>query len=399
MRVLGYIMDVKGLFGFVFRSAVVGLVAAGIVLLLRATGGGDPQATLEIREAHARTPGTMASGPVSYADAVAAAAPAVVNINTAKTVTLQAHPFYDDPFFRQFFGDMILGRDAPRKRVENSLGSGVIVSPQGLILTNHHVVRGADEISVSLQDGRQSQATVIGTDPETDLAVLRIEMENLPAITLGDSDSIRVGDVSLAIGNPFGVGQTVTIGIVSATGRDQLGINTFENFIQTDAAINPGNSGGALIDALGNLVGINTAIFSRSGGSQGIGFAIPINMARDVMQQIVAHGRPIRGWLGFEGQELTPRLAKALEIEDTRGLIITGVVRGGPAHEAKINPGDVLVEVDGEPIDSARSALQMISSRKPGAAVKLTIVRDGRTFETEAIAINRPSQFTGTQLR
>jgi Do/DeqQ family serine protease len=319
------------------------------------------------------------------------ASPAVVNINTAKVVTVRPHPFFDDPAFRQFFGggDNLI---TPRKRVESSLGSGVIMSEQGYILTNHHVIRGADAIQVSLQDGRMVQAKVVGSDPETDVAVLKIDLKRLPVMTLGHSDSLRVGDVVLAIGNPFGVGQTVTMGIVSATGRNKLGINTFENFIQTDAAINPGNSGGALIDAEGNLVGINTAIFSRSGGNQGIGFAIPTSLAQSVMQEILEHGRPLRGWLGIEAQMITPQIARALELKDTTGVVVVGVVRGGPAHSAGLQPGDVLVAIDGRKITEAREALLTISGHKPGSRVKMEILREGKAMTLEATAIERPAQ-------
>jgi serine protease DegS len=304
---------------------------------------------------------------------------------------VRPHPFFDDPVFRQFFGG---GENliTPRKRVESSLGSGVIMSERGYILTNHHVISGADAIQVSLQDGRMVQAKVVGSDPETDVAVLKIDLPRLPVMTLGHSDSLRVGDVVLAIGNPFGVGQTVTMGIVSATGRNKLGINTFENFIQTDAAINPGNSGGALIDAEGNLVGINTAIFSRSGGNQGIGFAIPTSLAQNVMQEIIEHGRPLRGWLGIEAQMITPQIARALELKDTAGVVVVGVVRGGPAHRAGLQPGDVLVAIDGRKIAEAREALLSISGHKPGSRVRMEILREGKSMTLEATAIERPAQ-------
>jgi serine protease DegS len=241
------------------------------------------------------------------------------------------------------------------------------------------------------------QAKVVGSDPETDVAVLKIDLKRLPVMTLGHSDNLRVGDVVLAIGNPFGVGQTVTMGIVSATGRNKLGINTFENFIQTDAAINPGNSGGALIDAEGNLVGINTAIFSRSGGNQGIGFAIPTSLAQSVMQEILEHGRPLRGWLGIEAQMITPQIARALELNDTTGVVVVGVVRGGPAHSAGLQPGDVLVAIDGRKITEAREALLTISGHKPGSRVKMEILREGKSMTLEATAIERPAQAAVTE--
>ncbi|NOZ09707.1 MAG: Do family serine endopeptidase [Gammaproteobacteria bacterium] len=377
--------------GFFLRAGVAGVVAAVILVLIQPQLVAKQPSVVELVTAPDIHTGVN-QGPVSYADAVQHAAPGVVNINTAKTVTLQPHPFYNDPFFRRFFGDMIQNPNLSRKRVENSLGSGVVVSANGYILTNHHVIRGADEINVFFQDGRNAQAKVIGTDEETDLAVLKVDLTNLPTITLTDSENTKVGDVVLAIGNPYGVGQTVTMGIVSATGRNQLGINTFENFIQTDAAINPGNSGGALVDARGRLIGINTAIFSRTGGSQGIGFAIPTSMAKEVMEQIIKYGRPIRGWLGFEGQQVTPKLAYALGLDKSlNGVIITGVVRNSPAHKAGLIPGDVLVAIDGTPIKLTRQALNRISKHKPGDKVALKVVRNGNTKTFTATAIDRPN--------
>src|SRR5438094_7137845 len=265
--------------------------------------------------------------PASYYDAVQRATPSVVNIFTSKEVRAPRHPLLNDPIFRRFFGDQ-LPDEAQRAA---SLGSGVIVSSSGYVLTNHHVVEAADEIEVALADGKRLLAKVVGSDPETDLAVLRLNADNLHAITFGSSDALKVGDVVLAIGNPFNFGQTVTSGIVSALGRTGLGINTFENFIQTDAAINPGNSGGALVDAAGNLIGINTAIFSRSGGSMGIGFAIPVSTAKMVLEQIVKSGSVTRGWIGVEVQEITPPVAESFKLGGTRGALIAGVLRGGPA--------------------------------------------------------------------
>jgi Do/DeqQ family serine protease len=335
-------------------------------------------------------------GPVSYAAAVEKAAPAVVNINTAKVVTVRPHPFFDDPVFRQFFGRGLDELTTPQRRVERSLGSGVIMSVQGHILTNHHVIRGADAIQVSLRDGRLARARVVGSDPETDLAVLKIELDKLPTITVGHSERLHVGDVVLAIGNPFGVGQTVTMGIVSATGRNRLGINTFENFIQTDAAINPGNSGGALVDAGGNLVGINTAIFSRSGGYQGIGFAIPTGMAQAVLEDILRHGRPLRGWLGIEAQEINAEIARTLDLKVTDGVIITGVARDSPAHRAALQPGDVIRSIDGRRIATGGEALIVISGRKPGSRLRLSILRDGKELTVEVTATERPPRPTDT---
>ena len=381
-------MQARRTFAFIGQSILFGLAIAFILVVLWPEL--LPSRVVEVREAAPPPPPAIAgrdNGPVSYATAVAKATPSVVNINTAKLVTLR-NPFFDDPLFRQFFG----GNIQPEKRLETSLGSGVIVSDRGYILTNHHVVKAADAIQVSLHDGRTAQAEVIGSDPESDLAVLKINLPRITAIGMGASDKIRVGDVVLAIGNPFGVGQTVTMGIVSATGRNQLGINTFENFIQTDAAINPGNSGGALIDAHGNLIGINTAIFTRSGGSQGIGFAIPTSLSKEVLEQIVQHGRPLRGWLGVEAQAITPELANALNLKETRGVIVAGVVRGGPADKAGIRRGDVIRVIGGEKITDAHGVLMSVSKRKPGTKVPIEIVRENKAMTVEATLVDRPNR-------
>jgi Do/DeqQ family serine protease len=389
-------MRLRPVLSYLAQAIVLGLAIAFLVTYFWPEIARREVSTVEIRQTAPAAVKRPANGPSSYAAAVDKASSAVVNINTAKVVTVRPHPFFDDPVFRQFFG----GADnliTPRQRVETSLGSGVIMSDQGFILTNHHVIQGADAIQVSLQDGRMAQAKLVGSDPDTDVAVLKIDLKKLPVITLGHSDNLRVGDVVLAIGNPFGVGQTVTMGIVSATGRNKLGINTFENFIQTDAAINPGNSGGALIDAEGNLVGINTAMFSRSGGYQGIGFAIPTSLAEDVMKEILQHGRPVRGWLGVEARAITPQIARALELDDTQGVVVVGVVRGGPAHRAGLQPGDVIVAIDGEKIAEARQALLAISGRKPGNRVKLEVLRNGKSVTLEATAIERPPRAALTE--
>ena len=319
----------------------------------------------------------------SYQDAVRRAMPSVVNIFTSKEVQ-PTHPLLNDPIFRRFFGDQI-PEEAQRT---SSLGSGVIVSSSGYVLTNHHVVEAADEIEVALADGKKLLAKAVGNDPETDLAVLQVDAGNLPAITFGSSDALRVGDIVLAIGNPFGVGQTVTSGIVSALGRTGLGINTFENFIQTDAAINPGNSGGALIDASGNLVGINTAIFSRTGGSMGIGFAIPVSTARMVLEQIVRTGSVTRGWIGVELQEITPALAESFKLADTRGAIIAGVLRGGPADKAGVKPGDVLIAVNDAPVTDPQGMLNLVAALEPGSSARLKLKRQAQTLEL-AVAVGR----------
>jgi serine protease DegQ len=322
----------------------------------------------------------------TYADAVQRAMPSVVNIFSSKEVRTQRHPLLNDPIFRRFFGDQ-LPDEAQRA---SSLGSGVIVSTSGYVLTNHHVVEAADEIEVALADGKRLLAKVVGNDPETDLAVLRVNAEELPAISFGSSETLRVGDVVLAIGNPFGVGQTVTSGIVSALGRTGLGINTFENFIQTDAAINPGNSGGALIDASGNLVGINTAIFSRSGGSMGIGFAIPVSTAKMVLDQIVKSGSVTRGWIGVEVQEITPPVAESFKLGSTRGALIAGVLRGGPADKAGVKPGDVLVEVQGKPVADPAGMLNLVAALAPGQSAKVKLKRQGEEVDATVTVGRRP---------
>ncbi|BAN34446.1 HtrA2 peptidase [Sulfuricella denitrificans skB26] len=320
--------------------------------------------------------GGVAQKAGSFSGAAKKAMPSVVNIFTSKEIPAPHSPFMGDPLFRRFFGDRYDGE--PQRA--SSLGSGVIVSTDGYILTNHHVVEAADEIEVALADGRKSSAIIIGTDPDTDLAVLKIDLKNLPAITLGHAEHLQVGDVTLAIGNPFGVGQAVTMGIVSALGRSHLGINTFENFIQTDAAINPGNSGGALVDAGGNLIGINSAIYSRSGGSLGIGFAIPVSLAKQVMEQIILHGGVVRGWIGVELQDITPELAETFKMPKSSGVLIAGVLRGGPADRAGVKPGDVLLEISGKPVGDSTDMLNQVSSLEPGKVAALKILRN----QTEA---------------
>ena len=322
----------------------------------------------------------------SFRNAAAKAMPAVVNIYTSKA-SRQSHPLLKDPFFRRFFGDR-----APPDEQLASLGSGVIVSSDGYILTNFHVIDGADAIEVGLADGRKAAARLVGTDPETDLAVIRVSERNLPVMVLGDPGQARVGDVVLAIGNPFGVGQTVTLGIISALGRNNLHINHFENFIQTDAAINFGNSGGALVDTEGNLLGINAAIYSQTGGSVGIGFAIPVSTAKTVLDSIVKHGSVVRGWIGIESQDITPELADSFGLAKRSGAIIAGVVRGGPADRAGILPGDILVAVAGEPIADTSEMLNLIAQLEPGAKTKMTILRQRREATVDVTVGRRPRQ-------
>ena len=352
-----------------------------------------PSRASSIAVVQSASPASGAVRMASYSDAVRRATPSVVNIFTSKEIRAERHPLLDDPIFRRFFGDQ-----APDETQRaSSLGSGVIVTSSGYILTNNHVVETADEIEVALADGKKLLAKVVGNDPETDLAVLRIDAGNLPAMRFGSSEDLRVGDVVLAIGNPFGVGQTVTSGIVSALGRTGLGINTFENFIQTDAAINPGNSGGALIDASGNLVGINTAIFSRSGGSIGIGFAIPVSTAKMVLEQIVKTGSVTRGWIGVEVQEITTPIAESFKLDDTRGALIAGVLHGGPADKAGVKPGDILVEVQGKPVADPSGMLNLVAALAPGQAARVKLKRQGRDVEASITVGRRPKPQAPTE--
>ncbi len=325
----------------------------------------------------------------SFAPAAQRVIPSVVNVFTQQQIRSPKHPTIDDPVFRYFFGERF---DSKPRQVSN-LGSGVIVSANGYILTNHHVVDAASEIQIALSDGRTVPARVIGADPETDLAVLRIDATGLPAITFAPPDSLKVGDWVLAMGNPFGVGQTVTAGIVSALGRTHLGINTFENFIQTDAAINPGNSGGALVDSSGNLVGINSAIYSRTGGSQGIGFAIPVSIARQVMDQIIKDGGVTRGWVGVEVQDLSPELSDSLNLkQQQQGALIAGVLKGGPADQGGIRPGDVLLSVNGHPVKDSSSLLNLIAALKPDESAQLTVSRKNQSLALKIRVGRRPLQ-------
>ncbi|MDP2833358.1 MAG: Do family serine endopeptidase [Pseudomonadota bacterium] len=376
-------------------TAVV-LVLASLLALDRLIPGllPVPGDGIIIREvANSETQNGAAHPFSTFADAAGKARPSVVNIFTSKEVRAQRNPLMDDPVFRRFFGDRFNtdnnANDRPQ-RVSN-LGSGVIVSADGYILTNHHVVEAADEIQVALPDGKTLQAKVVGTDPETDVAVLKVQHPQLPAITFAKLDNLRVGDVVLAIGNPFGVGQTVTMGIVSALGRSHLGINTFENYIQTDAAINPGNSGGALVDSAGNLVGVNTAIFSRSGGSLGIGFAIPVSIVRQVMDQIITHGGVTRGWVGIEVQEISPEIAESFGLKSTDGALIAGVLRGGPADRAGIHPGDVLIAVNGKPVKDSVSLLNLIAALPPGKIAQLRLLREQTEMQALAKVEKRPA--------
>ncbi|CAB3722073.1 trypsin-like peptidase domain-containing protein [Achromobacter kerstersii] len=356
-------------------------------LLRLAVPGAAPAAVA----AASRPAAGTGTGPVSYADGVARAAPSVVNVYTTKHVNVPLIPLPDDPVLRQLFGQL---PGVSRREATTSLGSGVIVSQDGHVLTNYHVVQAADAIEVALSDGRRDTAKVVGADPDTDLAVLKLaSLRTLPAAALAADRGLRVGDVVLAIGNPFGVGQTTTQGIVSALGRNGLGLNTYENFIQTDAAINPGNSGGALVDAEGNLVGINTAIYSESGGSMGIGFATPVEIARKVMDEIVKTGGVKRGWLGVEPQDVTPELARAFGLGgDAKGAIIAGVMRDGPAARSGMRVGDIVQSVNGKRMADTAQLLAEIAQLPPGQRATLGILRSGKPQDMTVVVGTRPGK-------
>ena len=377
-------------FWLVFSQAVTICLAALFVIstfrpdllnLAPRSNGGE---VVTIREAS--NPQSADIALASLRTAAEKAMPAVVNIYTTKETRLPHQPFMDDPLFRRFFGDQF-DRES---RQTASLGSGVIVGPEGYVLTNNHVIETADEIEVAFAGGRKSAAKVVGTDPETDLAVLKVDTAHLPTIAFGDSKTLSIGDFVLAIGNPFGVGQTVTMGIVSAKGRSRLGISTFEDFIQTDAAINPGNSGGALVDSAGNLVGINSAIYSRTGGSLGIGFAIPSELARHVMEEIIQHGSVTRGWIGVEVQDISPELAESFRLPSTNGTLIAGVQPGGPADRAGIRRGDILVGVESRAFTDSTEMLNLIAALKPGDQATLKIVRDHQEKQVKIQVGTRP---------
>jgi serine protease DegQ len=398
--------DMKRFWLFFSQAVTVLLAALFIVTTLKPTwlgtsapwlGSSQAQvAGITVTQAPAAVTGATPVG--SFRLAAQKASAAVVSINVSKNAVKNSQ--MDDPWFKFFFGERGQGQQGGNQGSEPQqagLGSGVIVSADGYILTNNHVVEGADEIEVILNDSRRAIAKVIGTDPDSDLAILKITLDKLPIIVLGNSDALQVGDQVLAIGNPFGVGQTVTSGIVSALNKNQLGINTFENFIQTDAAINPGNSGGALVDVNGNLQGINTAIYSRSGGSLGIGFAIPVSTAKQVMEGIVKDGQVTRGWIGVEPQDLSPELAVTFGIKNSsksgeplQGVIITGVLQGAPAAKAGIVPGDIIVSIAGKPVRNVSELLTQVSSIKPGNSEKFGIIRKETALELSVAAGTRP---------
>ena len=373
---------------FLFQFATIGLALAFVIVYLYPDLLGQSSTSVQLQQNTIEHPRENLSGVVSYASAVQKSAPAVVNIYATQVVEERQAALMEDPFFKHFFGDAEGKRP---QRSKSSLGSGVIMDKQGYVLTNNHIIKDASEIAVVLADGRSTNALIVGTDPESDLAIIKIDLPDLPVATIGQSDNLLVGDVVLAIGNPFGFGQTVTSGIVSGLARSGLGFNTFENYIQTDAAINPGNSGGALINAYGELIGINTAIYSNSGGSQGIGFAIPIKLAKGVLTELVDHGRVIRGWLGIKIQNLNPELAEALKFDSIEGVVIANIVVNGPADKAKLDRGDVITHVNGNKVRDYRETLNHISMHKPGETIELSIVRNGEKIKIMTSVAERPS--------
>lgn len=365
---VGILFAIKALYPSLLGGATT-VSSNGVQILQEAPGNGEARQV------------------ATFSNAAQRALPSVVHIFTTQEVRAPKNPLLNDPFFRHFFGD----RFGEEKQQRSGLGSGVVVSAEGYILTNNHVVEGADQIEVSVNDGRKLKAEVVGTDPESDLAVLKVAADaKLVPITFAQPRTLKVGDVVLAIGNPFGVGQTVTSGIVSALDRTHLGINTFEDFIQTDAAINPGNSGGALVDSNGVLVGINTAIYSQSGGSMGIGFAIPVSLAQNVLEQIIKNGGVTRGWIGVEVQEITPELAESFKMPNSDGALIAGIVRGAPADRAGIKPGDILLAVEDKPIKDAQIMLEVIAALDPGKTTRFKLRREGKEVELPVIIGKRP---------
>ncbi len=385
-------MKTLKLFLFIIQSVFLGLIAAVAYLLWLADFDPVKIATLiPITENKVQSAplSTITHGPVSYADAVKSSSASVVTIYTSKKVKPKLHPLLDDPVFDQLFGEQL--KKLKRGKTETNLGSGVILTRSGYILTNQHVINGADEILVSLPDGRSSEAELIGQDRESDIAVLHIPLKGLQNIQIANTgDKMEVGDIVLAIGNPLNVGQTVTMGIISATGRNRVGLNTFENFIQTDAAINPGNSGGALINANGNLIGINTAMFSQSGGSQGIGFAIPVTLAVDIMSEIIETGKVTRGWLGVEGTEITAKAAMASGNPNISGVLVVGVFIDSPADLAGVQAGDIITAINDREVFRVRNVLENIASHKPGDKITISLLRQGQPIYVSLITTERP---------
>jgi serine protease Do len=376
-------------------------VAVGVLFSLRMDWVTPASSSTPVANAPVASPAVVAASQGGFVGVVKAAMPAVVNISTTRVVRAkdmqQMSPFFNDPFFRQFFGDQNPhGFRMPRDRRENSLGSGVIVDPSGYIVTNNHVVDKADEIKVLLGDKREFVGKVVGTDPKTDIAVIKINAKDLPFLPWGESDNLQVGEYVLAMGNPFGLNQTVTLGIVSAVGRANVGIADYEDFIQTDAAINPGNSGGALVNARGELVGINTAIFSRSGGYMGVGFAVPSKMAHRVMQSLIDKGKVVRGWLGVSIQELSPELVKSFGLADAKGALVGEVVPSSPAEKAGLKIGDVILSVDGKTVGDPSALRNLVADIPVGKEVRVGIVRDKKTRDVTVKIAEQPANLTRT---
>lgn len=370
---------------FIGKPVLIGLFVAAVLMLVfpefrGQSDNADNKESMDLRDSNLDSGW---SGPVSYSSAVSRAAPSVVNIYTRTVSKATKHPLLNDPFFGRLY-------NRQQQRIESSLGSGVIMQSDGFIMTNYHVIDGADQILVLLYDGRTAAAVVVGTDPETDLAVLKINASQLQPISIGDPAQARIGDVVLAIGNPFGVGQTVTQGIVSATQRNGIGLNTFENFIQTDADINPGNSGGALVDVYGNLLAINTASLNQS-GSAGISFAIPADTAEKVLEDIIQYGHVIRGWLGMDAFPLNPQVSKQLNLPVNNGLLVRGVFNGGPSHRAGIQANDIVISINGSPVTDRHTSVSQIAEVIPGKTIELEILRQGKTFEVTTVAGSRPA--------
>ena len=392
------LIDMRRLWLLFAEFVAITLAIVFVITLIRPDWSPWKRNVVEIRESGAAAGGLLAVAGLgnvrsSYADAAKKAMQSVVNISSSREVrATRAHPLNGDPLFRRFFNQQE-EQSGEESELQGSLGSGVIVSADdkgSYVLTNDHVVSGSNDIQLSFADGRVMPAKVVGTDPETDLAVLRVEGKGLTPITFGQSERAQVGDVVLAIGDPFGVGQTVTMGIVSGLARNRLGVNRYENFIQTDAAINPGNSGGALVDANGNLLGINSVIYSRTGGSLGIGFAIPVSMAKDVMEQIIAEGSVTRGFIGIAPQDITPELAESLKLKEARGALVAQVTRGSPADKGGIKVGDVITRIDSKSILDSVAAMAVIAALKPGATAKFTVTRNQQDQEFMVAIAKRP---------
>ncbi|MCU7801966.1 MAG: trypsin-like peptidase domain-containing protein [Candidatus Thiodiazotropha sp. (ex Lucinoma borealis)] len=383
-------MRMRKLLSLLLTALTAGLAGAFVVLFMAPDLIRMPDSDRQTKAPVPTITLPRQSGPFSYADAVERAASSVVNIFTAKITTESQAMQFRDPLLQHLFGNIL--PEKTRQRLDTSLGSGVIISEDGYLLTNHHVIEGADKIKVVLANGQSVSVSVVGSDAESDVAVLKIDSDSkLQAIPIDDSSDQQVGDVVLAIGNPFGVGQTVTMGIISATGRSHLGINTFENFIQTDAAINPGNSGGALVNADGELIGINTAIFSKTGGSHGIGFAIPFDLAKGIMQQLINNGYVVRGWLGIQGQNVTDKLAEAFGLHNEEGILVTGVMEDGPASKAGLRPGDVITTINETSIDNSQQLMQLIASQPPGTQLTVGGWRGSDQVNFETISGERPA--------